>query len=425
MTYYVQPVDPAYSDPTTNWEGYGLASLGWDQGGNAQNIVGSGPQLNYSSMSPDDMMYYGGGSWGDISGSNQRVDSGQNDLYGYEYGAQDYSDFGGGFNPWGPPSGSGGIQYDPNVGYEYGYGNDSYNPNVGYEYGDTFDPYGYGTGQNANYGYDYGYGDGGRGTSYLDDLSSRYNTPIGDNIPRTGNQIDLQTGGIPRVSKLGSGSSWTENRGSSSGGGRPPPPPQSRGSSSLPPQVSVAHIPLPDVRPVPGAPNYNIMAQPNIAWNRLQNFLDDPTSVLQSDPMYNAILGEGNRNLAGQHRRGRTRFSGTAGAQFEKFGAETAAQNLDRIAKTYGETARDELARWMPQAQLDFNRQTQGYNDALDAWRAGTSADFQRYGMSQGDVRNLIAANQLNVENRRAYDSDLGAQDMMNYMYNLQNFYGY
>ena len=441
MTYYVQqsPDDMMYYGGSsglsdTSGSGY-LAALYSNIGGSPDNIINtSGPQLDFSS--PDDMMSYGGWDMPGNTAQQQGNASGQNDLYGYDYGMGDYSDFGGGYNPWGGGGGGGG-----------GGG-----INYGYEYGPTFDPYGYGTGMNDNYGYDYGavgsepsntyYDSGGQGyypsygydtyggygggaygsTSNLDDLSSRYNTSI-QSLPRVGNQIDLQTGGIPRVSALGHGSSWTESR--QPARGTPPRPPQAP-SRSLPTLVNAQPgIPLPGVRDMPGSPDYNVMAQPHAAWDRLQNFIDNPMAVLENDPMYRALLSEGNRNRAAQHRAGRTRFSGTAGVDFEKFGVEAAAQNLERIANMYGTSAQQELGRWQPAAQLDLQAQERGFGDSLDAWRAGQAADFQRYALNQGDVRNLIAANTANNQANNAYYSDQGSQDMLNYFYNMQNFYGY
>lgn len=418
MTYYVQPVDD-----TQDWGSYGLSDTSGsgyrfsaDTSNDYNYVSDSGPVMNYSGGEQEF-----GDFWGDTAGSS---DAEYGDWGGEQmpYGG-DYSDFGGGYNPWD-------SQTNPNYGYEYGsYEDSGMNPNYGYEYG-YYDDYS----TNPNYGYEYG--------GYTDDGGySQYGLPSGGGespgtrwTPTDYGQYDETRYGSNGGSSYGSGGGGGGSSGNVSSKSRTqskgpaPKPPQPRESprpgSATNPLVSSSHIPLPDVTAAPQAADLNVLPQYRAAWDRLQNFLDNPMEALRNDPQYLAQLAEGNRNLAAKHRGKRTRFSGESGVDFEKYGVEAAAQNLDRIAGRYGESAAQELQRWIPAANLDFNRQTTNYQNDMDAWKAQNQANFLRYGASQGDVRNLIAANQVNQGNFNNYAANAGAADMLNWYAQLQDYYG-
>lgn len=423
MTYYVQPQDSTWTGTSyglsdTSGAGY-AAALNAMGPAPAQNIVSSGgPQLDFSS--PDDMMYYGG--W-DMSGGQQnqnQVDpwGGQNTIdwtgsdiynsgsdiaygdwgasqqpqynanYGYEYNTPDYSDYA----DWGTYGGT--VEQNPNVGYEYGSSSDYTPSGGGVSPGTNWTASNYGQYTPTAYGWDY---------------SNRY----GGGVPSAGGG-----GG-------GGGQQYSTNRSSRQTGGQKPPAPPPARYQPMPTLVSGHNaVPLPTVTPPPTTPTYSLLPQTHEAWDRLQNFIKNPSETLQSDPMYNAILTAGNRNIAGQNRAGRQRFSGAGNAKYEQYGAEIAAQNLDRIANMYGASAGQELARWQPEAAMGMQAQQQQYADQLNAWRANMSAELSRYGYSQKDIDNLIRATAVNNQSNAGYYSDLGAQDMLNYQYQLQNFYG-
>jgi len=146
--------------------------------------------------------------------------------------------------------------------------------------------------------------------------------------------------------------------------------------------------------------------------------------MLENDPILAAMDKAGQRMLGRSAGAKRLRFSGGNALEHEKLGQENLYSRARDVADIYGRSAEQELSRWAPEAQLDFARQTEGFDDSLDIYRAGTVGDFSRYGASQNDVRNLILANNANNSAWGNYDAAVGANQAIPYMYNLMEFYG-